>query len=245
MSTNAISPNTPVSDTGSEGRQSPATSGAEELVRNSIAAAGLVNVPPPSNLGVRYWFDSYEPSSWRTPSPTSSREPSASPPELTERSSFTIPQTLIPTTFVRQTLDAARSWESTYGHIEAALTHRAGTTPFVPTRSLTASPHSTNSCPLPVPHSEPIPVPPPTERQHSVGTLPTHSGRPNSRSPVRCYHPYQKKSPKPRRYNARPEELREEEILALSQIPTGGRMLTRSYLGKIKRTPLPPYPVSD
>jgi hypothetical protein len=71
MSTNAISLSTPVSDTGSEGRQSPSTSGAEELVRDSIAAAGLINVPPPSNFGVRYWFDSYEPSSWRTPSPTS------------------------------------------------------------------------------------------------------------------------------------------------------------------------------
>jgi hypothetical protein len=57
--------------------------------------------------------------------------------------------------------------------------------------------------------------------------------------------PTRRRVRKPRRYNAQPEEVREEEILALSQIPMGGQMLTRSYLGKIKRTPLPPYPVSD
>jgi hypothetical protein len=133
MTTNATSLSTSIQDIESEGRQSPSTSGAEELVTDSLVATGLINVPPPSNLGVRYWFDSYEPSSWQTPSPTSSCEPSASPPELTEHSSFTIQQTLIPADFVHRTLNAACSWESTYGHIEAALTHRAGTTPFIPT----------------------------------------------------------------------------------------------------------------
>jgi hypothetical protein len=200
MSTDATALQSTVSDTQSEGRTSPAR-GAEELVRNSLATAGLIHVPTSSDFHVGYgtedatrspWF---EPSSWRTPSPTPSHEPSPSPPELTERSSFTIPQTLIPADFVRRTVDAALSWEAAYGHIEAALTHRAGTTPFAPARSLTASPHSSCSNLLPVPYSEPVIVPPPVKRQHSVGALSTNSRRSHSRSPVPLYHPYAKKGP--------------------------------------------------
>jgi hypothetical protein len=160
MSSDALALQSTVSDTQSEGHSSPAR-GAEELVRNALAAAGLVNVPTSSDFRIGYgtvdatrspWF---EPSSWRTPSPTPSHEPSPSPPELTERSSFTISQTLIPADFVRRTSNAALAWDAAYGHIEAALTHRAGTTPFAPIRSLTPSPHSSSSSPLPIPYSEP------------------------------------------------------------------------------------------
>jgi hypothetical protein len=197
MSSNATTLPTTISDTQSKERQSP-TSGTEELVRNSLSTAGVVNIPTSSDFRIGYrtadttrspWF---EPSSWQTPSPSPSREPSPSPLELTEHSHFTIPQTLIPTNFVCQTLDAARSWDSAYRHIEAALTRRASTTTF--NRSHTMSPHSSNSNPIPIPYSEPITIPPPIERQHSVGALSAHSRRSNSRSPVPLYHPYTKKS---------------------------------------------------
>jgi hypothetical protein len=199
LSNTLMSNNATTSDTQPEGRQS-STSGTEELVRDSLATAGLINLPTSSDFCLGYrtadatrspWF---EPSSWQTPSSSPSREPSASPPELTERSHITIPQTLIPNSFVHRTLDAAQSWESAYGPIEAALTHRAGTTPFTLTRSLTTSPHSSNSSPLPIPYSEPINIPPPTERQHSVGALSTNSRRSSSQSSVQCYHPYSEKS---------------------------------------------------
>jgi hypothetical protein len=95
---------------------------------------------------------------------------------------------------VRRTSDAALAWDNAYGHIEAALTHRAGTTPFAPTRSLTPSPTPPCSNPLPIPYSEPTIVPPPVKRQHSLGALSTNSRRSHSRSPVPLYHPYAKKS---------------------------------------------------
>jgi hypothetical protein len=209
MSSDATALQSTVSDTPSEGRTSPA-SGAEELVRNSLVATGLVHVPTSSDFRIGYgtedatrspWF---EPSSWRTPSPTPSHEPSPSPPELTERSSFTIPQTLIPADFVRRTVDAALSWEAAYGPIEAALTHRAGTTPFAPTRSLTPSPHSSSSSPLPIPYSEPTIIPPPVKRQHSVGALSTNSRRTSTRSPVPLFHPYPKKDSKAKEVHGSP-----------------------------------------
>jgi hypothetical protein len=210
MSSNAATLPTTVSDTQSEGQHSP-TSGAEELVRNSLATAGLINVPTLSDFHIGYgtadatrspWF---EPSSWQTPSPSPSWEFSLLPQELTERSCITIPQTLIPADFVRRTLNAAQSWEAAYRPIEAALTHRAGTTPFILTRSLTASPHSSShSSPLPVPCSEPITIPPPTERQHSVGALSTHSRRSSSQSSVPLYHPYPKKCSKAQEVHCSP-----------------------------------------
>jgi hypothetical protein len=103
--------------------------------------------------------------------------------------------------------------------------------------------------PVPARSPSPIPNPPSSPRLLRGSTvwehyLRTQGGR--VRDPLYpSSTPTQRKTRKPRRYTARPEEVRDEEILALSQIPTGGRMLTRSYLGKIKRTPLPPYPVSD
>jgi hypothetical protein len=128
MSYDATTLQTTPSDTQSEGCYSP-TSGTEELGRDSIAAAGLIDVPTSSDFHIGYgttdatrspWF---EPSSWQTPSPSPSCEPSVLPPELTECSHITIPQTLIPASFVHQTLDAAQSWESAYRPIEATLTH--------------------------------------------------------------------------------------------------------------------------
>jgi hypothetical protein len=196
MTSNAIAIPTTVPDTQPEGRYSP-TSGTEELVQNSLATAGLVDIPTASDFRIGYGTGDatrspwYEPSSWRTPSASPSREPSPSPPELTERSYITIPQTLIPADFVRRTLDAAHSWDAAYGHIEAALTHQAGTTPA--NRSYAASPHSNTSNPLPIPYSEPTIIPPPIKRQHSVGALSMHSRRSSTRSPVPLYHPYSKK----------------------------------------------------
>jgi hypothetical protein len=210
MSSDATALQSTASDTQSEGHTSPAR-GAEELVRNSLAAAGLVHIPTSSDFRIGYgtedatrspWF---EPSSWRTPSPTPSHEPSPSPPELTERSSFTIPQTLIPADFVRRTVDAALSWEAAYGPIEAALTRRAGTTPFAPARSLTPSPHSSSSSPLPIPYSEPTIIPPPVKRQHSVGALSTNSRRTSTRSSVPLFHPYPKKDSKAKEVHGSPQ----------------------------------------
>jgi hypothetical protein len=113
-------------------------------------------------------------------------------------------QTLIPADFVRRTTDAALSWEAAYGPIEAALTHRAGTTPFAPIRSLTLSPHSSSSSPLPIPYSEPTIVPPPVKRQHSMGALSTNSRRTNTRSPVPLFHPYPKKDSKAKEVHGSP-----------------------------------------
>jgi hypothetical protein len=209
MTSDATAFQSTISDTQPEGHTSP-TSGTEELVRDSLVATGLVHVPTSSDFRIGYgtedatrspWF---EPSSWRTPSPTPSHEPSLSPPELTERSSITIPQTLIPADFVRRTFDAALSWEAAYGPIEAALTHRAGTTPFAPIRSLTPSPHSSCSSPLPIPYSEPTIVPPPVKRQHSVGALSTNSRRTSTRSPVPLFHPYPKKDSKAKEVHGSP-----------------------------------------
>jgi hypothetical protein len=95
----------------------------------------------------------------------------------------------------------------------------------------------------------PIPNPPSSHRLLRGSTVWEHYLRTQGgqvRNPLYpSTTPTQRKTRKPRRYTARPEEMRDEEILVLSQIPTGGRMLTHSYLGKIKQTPLPPYPVSD
>jgi hypothetical protein len=192
MSYDATALQPTISDIQSEGQQSP-TCGVEELVRNLLVATGLVDIPTSSDFRIGYgtkdatrspWF---EPSSWQTPSSSPGREPSLSPLELTECSCITIPQTLIPADFVRRTLDAAQSWE-------AALTHRAGRTPFAPTRSLTTSPHSSNSDALPIPYSEPSIIPPPIERQHSVGALSAHSRRSSPQPYVQLYHPYSKKN---------------------------------------------------
>jgi hypothetical protein len=251
MSYNATTLQTTVSDTQSEGQQSP-TSGTEELVRNSLATAGLINVPTSSDFHIGYgtadatrspWF---EPSSWQTPSPSPSWEPSLLPPELTERSCITIPQTLIPADFVRRTLNAAQSWEAAYRPIEAALTHQSWNHPFHPYQ---IPYHHPIPPPTPARSPSPAPNPSPSHRLLRGSTvwehyLHTQGGR--VRNPLYpSTTPTQRKAQKPRRYTTRLEELREEEILALSQIPTGGQMLTCSYLGKIKRTPLPPYPVSD
>jgi hypothetical protein len=101
MSYNAAALQSTISDTQSEGQQS-STRGVEELVRNLLVATGLVDVPTSSDFCIGYrtedatrspWF---EPSSWQTPSSSPSREPSPLPPELTECSCITIPQTLIP-----------------------------------------------------------------------------------------------------------------------------------------------------
>jgi hypothetical protein len=106
MSYDATTLQSTVSDTQSEGRRSP-TSGAKELVRNSLVATGLVDVPTLSDFCIGYgtkdatrspWF---EPLSWQTPSSSPSQEPSLLPLELTECSCIMIPQTLIPANFVR------------------------------------------------------------------------------------------------------------------------------------------------
>jgi hypothetical protein len=91
------------------------------------------------------------------------------------------------------------------------MLHAPGSPPMDTSRPLSPIELEPPLCPYPIPHCVPPlhqllpaprppfrtnPIPPPTERQHSVGALPTHSGRPNSRSPVRRYHPYQKESPK-------------------------------------------------
>jgi hypothetical protein len=92
--------------------------------------------------------------------------------------------------------------------------------------------------PVPARSPSPIPNPPSSPRLLRGSTvwehyLRTQGGRVRDpRYPSTT--PTQRKTRKPRRYTGCPEEVRDEEILALSQIPTGGRMLTRSYLGKIK-----------
>jgi hypothetical protein len=136
MSNNATVLST-TTDTQSEGQQSP-TSGTEELVRDSLVTAGLINIPTASDFCIGYrtsdttrspWF---EPSSWQTPSSSPSREPSASPLELTECSYIMIPQTLIPTDFVHRTLDAAQSWESAYRALEGCSYPSSWNYPFCP-----------------------------------------------------------------------------------------------------------------
>jgi hypothetical protein len=103
--------------------------------------------------------------------------------------------------------------------------------------------------PTPAHSLSPVPNPLPSHRLLRGSTvwehyLCTQGGR--VRNPLYpSTTPTQRQTRKPRRYTACPEEVRDEEVLALSQIPTGGWMLTRSYLGKIKQMPLPPYPLSD
>jgi hypothetical protein len=143
--------------------------------------------------------------------------------------------------------------------VEPSMLHTPGTLrmdtlrPLSPTKlaqPLLTDPTPCLPTPTPPTHSRsPTPNPPSSHRLLRGSTvwehyLRTQGGR--TRDPLyHCTTPTPRKVRKPQRYTARLEELREEEILALSQIPTGGRMLTRSYLGKIKQTPLPPYPVSD
>jgi hypothetical protein len=245
MSTNATSLSTPASDTGSEGRQSPSISGAEELVRDSLAATGLINVPP------------------RVISVSDTGSTATSLP-LGELPVLPLVVNPLRRPLSLQNVRALRSNRTSSPPnlcIEPSMLHAPGSPTTAISRPI--SPIELEPPPLSPPDPSLRPPTPPTPARSWSPTLNqsqshhllrgstvwehylrTQGGR--IRDPLYdATTPTKRRVRKPRKYNARPEELREEEILALSQIPTGGRMLTRSYLGKIKRTPLPPYPVSD
>jgi hypothetical protein len=237
MSTNATPLSTSVPDTGSEGRQSPSISGAEELVRDSLVTTGLVNVPP------------------RVVSVTDTGSTATNLP-LGELPVLPLVVNPLHRPRILQNIQALQSHRPSSLLtlcIEPSMLHDPGSPHMDTSKLLSPIEQEPPLSPLPDPLLHP-PTPPTPARSPSHHLLRgstvwehylcTQGGR--TRNPLYdATTPTKRKVRKPRRYTAQPEELREEEILALSQIPMGGRMLTRSYLGKIKRMPLPPYPVSD
>jgi hypothetical protein len=190
------------------------------LPQTTISYAGSQYSPPNNHPG-RGWYEAwhaincFEPSSWRTPTESPHRSATSTPdlvdPTAPRYTEFSIPQTLI---------------------------GRAGSTPHVrlledlvseppsPTNAITTDP---TSIPSSTRSSSPLPIPPQLDY---LGAILDQTRRLREGSQITGST---RKVKKPRRFRLTPEQRFEEDINLLTQIPTGGRRLTRKMFHQFEK----------